>query len=382
MKTHCEAREKKVCHAATSRVARGAPIPTRFAILASLVALASVSLGGCTVLPVSRAPAAESYATRPSPHGAAPFPNWPVPPHEAERLILHARHMLVQETGAGAGTTGAEKVVVSFPDDRLEVGVKWKLMDPSWKLYSDRLDGINNSPRKELAAWTIQRLFLEPEDYVAPFTTAYCAPMAELLTEERRKKGPTLEGSQCQLGVVAVWMKDITLELPVLDPERFNRDYVYAYFLSNLNLFTHLVKHHDGRDGNFLVSKDPARRQAFSIDNGVSFGAGFSGLFYNWFVANWNSIRVPALRAESIDRLRTLKPADVTATLGVVSQLERGDQGVYRNVPPGDNLDPSHGVRIEGKTLQFGLTDDEIEDVWERIQDLIEDVDDGDLPVF
>ena len=120
----------------------------------------------------------------------------------------------------------------------------------------------------------------------------------------------------------------------------------------------------------------------FSIDNGVSFGAGFSGLFYNWFVANWNSIRVPALRAESIDRLRTLKPADLTAALGVVSQLALDDQGIYRNVPPGENLDPSRGVRIEGKTLQFGLTDDEIEDVWERIQDLIEDVDDGDLPVF
>ena len=39
-------------------------------------------------------------------------------------------------------------------------------------------------------------------------------------------------------------------------------------------------------------------------------------------------------------------------------------------------------MRIEGKTLQFGLTDDEIEDVWERIQDLIEDVDDGEIPVF
>ena len=40
------------------------------------------------------------------------------------------------------------------------------------------------------------------------------------------------------------------------------------------------------------------------------------------------------------------------------------------------------GVRLEGKTLQFGLTDDEIEDVWERIEDLIEDVDDGEIPVF
>jgi hypothetical protein len=356
-------------------------MPTRFAILAALVTLASFSLGGCTILPVSRAPAAEGYATRPAPHGATPFPNLPVPPLESERLLLHARLELEQQTGAGSGTTGAQKATLSFPDDGVVMDFKWKLMDASWKPYADRLDGINNSPRKELAAWTIQRLFLEPEDYVSPFTAAYCVPMAKA-SEKNRPKGPTLEGSQCQLGVVAVWMKDITLELPVLDPERFDRDYVYAYFLSNLNLFTYLVKHHDGRDGNFLVSKDPEHRQVFSIDNGVSFGAGFSGLFYNWFVANWNSIRVPAMRAESIDRLRTLKREDVTEVLGVVSQLERDDQGIYWNVPPGENLDPSRGVRIEGKTLQFGLTDDEIEDVWERIQDLIEDVDDGDLPVF
>jgi hypothetical protein len=254
-------------------------------------------------------------------------------------------------------------------------------VDPSWKLVTERYDGINNSPRKELAAWVIQRLFLEPEDYVAPYTTAYCVPLADVV-EEHRDLPATIEGSQCLLGVAALWMNDITLQVPVLDPVRFDRDYVYAYFLANLNLFTYLVKHHDGREGNFLVSKDDARRQVFSIDNGVSFGAGFNGLFYNWFVANWNSIRVPALRKASIDRLRELTEADVTAALGVVSQLERNDEGVYLNVPPGVNLDAGRGVRLEGKTLQFGLTDDEIEGVWERIQDVIEEVDDGEIPVF
>jgi hypothetical protein len=356
-------------------------MPARSSILVTTIVLAMVAPSGCTMLPVSRAPAADGYAERPSPHGADPFPNWPVPPHEGERLLLHARHEVKHISGAGAGTTGAEKVTLSFPDDGIVLDFKWKLVDPSWKLVTQRYDGINNSPRKELAAWVIQRLFLDPEDYVTPFTTAYCVPLADY-HENIGKAEPTVEGSQCMLGVAAVWMKDITLSIPVLDPVRFDRDYVYAYFLANLNLFTYLVKHHDGREGNFLVSKDDARRQVFSIDNGVSFGAGFSRLFYNWFVANWNSIRVPALRKESIDRLRGLAEADVTAALGVVSQLERDDEGVYWNVPPGEDLDPSRGVRIEGKTIQFGLTDDEIEDVWERIQDLIEDVDDGEISVF
>ncbi len=354
---------------------------TRISILVTATVFALVALTGCTVAPVRRAPAAVSYAERPTTRAADPYPNWPVPAHEAERLILHARRELKKQTGAGAGTTGAEKVSLAFPDDDIELDIKWKLVDSSWKGITERYDGINNSPRKELAAWKIQRLFLEPEDYVAPFTTAYCVPLAEA-SEAVRKLGPTVDGSDCQLGVAAVWLKNITLQIPVLDSERFDRDYVYAYFLSNLNLFTYLVKHHDGREGNFLVSKDDARRQVFSIDNGVSFGAGFSGLFYNWFVANWNSIRVPALRKASIDRLRGVTEADVTAALGVVSQLERNDEGIYVNVLPGKNLDPSRGVRIEGRQLQFGLTDDEVEDVWQRIQDLIEDVDTGVLAVF
>lgn len=350
-------------------------------IVVTAAALALAALSGCTMLPVSRAPAEEGYAERPSTQGANPFPNWPVSPDEAERLILHARYERTGETGAGAGTTGAEKVTLSFPDDDVEMSIKWKFVDSGWKLVTQRYDGINNSPRKEIAAWAIQRLFLEPEDYVAPYTVAGCIPLSKA-SERYRDRDPTIPGSQCLLGVVAVWMENITLSLPVLDAERFNRDYVYAYFLSNVNLFTYLVKHHDGRGGNLLVSKDDARRQVFSIDNGVSFGAGFSGLFYNWFVPNWNSIRVPALRKASIDRLRGLTEADITATLGVVSQLELNDEGVYINVAPGENLDPDHGVRIEGKTLQFGLTDDEVEDVWERIEDLIEAVDDGELPVF
>ena len=48
----------------------------------------------------------------------------------------------------------------------------------------------------------------------------------------------------------------------------------------------------------------------------------------------------------------------------------------------------ANGLRVFGiehdelPLVQFGLTDDEIEDVWERIEDLIEDVDEGDIAVF
>ena len=40
------------------------------------------------------------------------------------------------------------------------------------------------------------------------------------------------------------------------------------------------------------------------------------------------------------------------------------------------------GVNVHGMSLQLGLRDDEIEDVWERIEDLFEDIDDRKIRVF
>ena len=115
----------------------------------------------------------------------------------------------------------------------------------------------------------------------------------------------------------------------------------------------------------------------YSIDNGESFGS----FPYNFFVANWDVIRVPALRKESIDRLRRLERGDLDV-LGVVSQLEKDEDGILRPMPPGDNLDPEEGVRITEEIVQFGLTQSEIEAVWTRIQELLADVDRGEIHVF
>jgi hypothetical protein len=68
----------------------------RSSILVTAAALALAALSGCTTAPASRAPAAAAgYAEQPSAQGADPFPNWPVSPDEAERLILHARYVLL-----------------------------------------------------------------------------------------------------------------------------------------------------------------------------------------------------------------------------------------------------------------------------------------------
>jgi hypothetical protein len=331
-------------------------------------------LAACTLMPVTRGPAPGDYPDKESVETGS-FPNWPLPPDRVEDLLLNYERKLEQQSAAGSGTTGAQQVVVLFPATGETLKFKWKLMEGIWKPFYGRLDGVNNSPRKEIAAWKIQELFLDPEDYVVPLSLALAIP---LKTHDGELEKPTLADTRSILGVASVWMNDVTLPDSLLDAERFNRDYTYAYYLANLNLLTYLMKHHDGRPGNFLISKDDARRQVFAIDNGVAFG----GIFYNWFARNWNSIRVPALRKESIDRRRALEEQDLFELLGVVAQLELDEDGLYRNVAPGENLDDDDGVRIEGRILQLGLTEDEIEDVWERIEDLIEDVDEGDIAVF
>lgn len=345
-----------------------------FGIACALVLCGIVS---CTLAPVRRAPPPDGFSETPSPQREARFPNWPVHPERFEDLMLNHARTVVDVTSAGAGTTGALKVTLSFPDQGVTLKLKWKHMPAKWSPLTGWLDGINNSPRKELAAWKIQNLFLDPDDYVVPATVALCVPIEETRRYHLGTE-PMLKGSRCVLGIASLWLDDLALPDPLLDSERFDSDYVYAYFLSNLNLLTYLVKHHDGRPGNFLVSKDDARRQVFAIDNGVAFG----GLFYNWFVANWNSIRVPALRRESIDRLRALTEDDVRRDLEVVAQLELNASRIYRNTEPGPNLNGDKGVRIEGDVLQLGLTNAELRSLWERIQDLITDVDEGTIAVF
>ena len=349
-------------------------------IVPSTVALAVAS---CTLLPASRSQPPEFAAPElASVEGPDSFPNWSVHPNEVEEILgdQSDNDMLMAESKGG--TTGAMVIEIHNRTRDMTVKVKWKSMIPprwvdSLPFAPGMLDGVNNSPRKELAAWQIQQLFLDPTDFVVPTSFALCLPISDA-TKVISNAKPTLAGSECVLGLVSLWLEDVTLPDPLLDDERFRRDPVYAHYLANFNLLTYLIKHHDGRVGNFLVSKDDARRQVFAIDNGVAFG----GIWYNWFVSNWSDLRVPALRKESIDRLRKLTEQDLHDALGVVSEGRLNEHGYFVAVEPGPNIDKDRGVRYEDGRLQFGLTEDEIEEVWERIEDLIEDVDEGDIEVF
>jgi hypothetical protein len=197
----------------------------------------------------------------------------------------------------------------------------------------------------------------------------------ELIQDKSRR--PTVKGTDCLLIVLSVWLENVTVPDKFYDEQRFRTDARYAYHMANFNILAILVDHRDGRKGNFLVSKNDADRRVYAVDNGISFGS----WIWNYFVDNWEDMHVPAVPKTTVDRLRRLTDRDYEK-LGVVVEMRLDDKGIFRQVPPGPNLNPRRGARLGNGVIQFGLTKGEIDEVRDNVEDLLEDVDDGELAVF
>lgn len=296
-----------------------------------------------------------------------PFYNWPGPPEELEQRLTRDEFEARKVEGAGGGVTGAQKATLYFPADDVELKVKWKIVPQD-------LDGWNNSPRKEVAAYHIQKWFLDQEDYVVPTTTLHCRPMR--LMRDRSVK-PTVKGTNCVLFALAVWLENVTVPDELYDEDRFRTDRRYAYHMANFNTLAVLIDHRDGRKGNFLVSTDEKDRRVYTVDNGISFDT----WVWNYFVANWETLRVPAIPKTTVDRLRRLTDEDYEK-LGVIVEMRLDDNGVFQQVPSGPPLNPRQGARLGEGIVQFGLKKKEIDDVRKHVDDLLEAVDKGEIGVF
>ena len=356
------------CRASAGRVFRG---------VASAGVALLLGLSACKNIPENTGMPLQ-FETAERPAESSNYPNWPYPPGEIERelprLLEVGADKPVSSERTAQGISGALSIELLF----FEGTAKERVVRFKWKeLPNKTLDEINNSPRRQLAAYEFQKLFLDPEDYVVPTSGIVCIPLEKFEEGTGRTGRPTMPDADCVFGLLQLWLVNVTPSEDYYEEARFVSEPTYAYYLANFNLYTYLADFGDAKEGNFLISKEPDRRQIYSVDNDIAFEA----FVRNPFLGDWTKIFVAALRRDSIERLRRVRREDLDA-LGVVAQFERDENGIFKQVPRGDNLFPNKGVRISGDTVQLGLNTNEINKVWQRMQDLFARIDAGEIKLF
>jgi hypothetical protein len=291
-------------------------------------------------------------------------------PGRADAMLRTGRFDILQVRKPKSGTSGARILLLGYPDDHLVIKVKWKTSAKGGHAF-------DNDPRREIAAYKAQSLFLTPEEFVVPPTVGRCIATATI-HEKLPDAVETFVGAPCVFGVLAYWLTNVSAD-HVFDASRFDSDPAYRQSVANMNLLTYLIDHRDTRPSNFLVSTDKTHPRTFAVDNGLAF-SGFRNPISSFTKTNWAKIIVPALPRKQLDRLRKLTRRDLDALL-TVSQYSVTSHGMVE-VPATAAFSESSGVRREGDVIQFGLTRKEVDGVATRLKALLEKVDSGKITVF
>ena len=236
-----------------------------------------------------------------------------------------------------------------------------------------------NEPRKELAAYAVQKLFLDDEELVVPPTAPHCFPL-----DEYRRFDPeataTFDGMDCVFGFASFWLESAQSVssarehhlLPegsgIWDAQLFARDAVYRSSVGNANLLTYVINHGDAHNEQFLIEHTPRGLRTYVVDNSIAFLSMKNPMVM--FREDWSHIQVSHLPRRAIDRLARLTKDDF-AKLGTVNVLERKERQL--RAAPRAPLPESDGSAMSwnGTRLRIGLTTLEIAQVETRVRDLL-----------
>lgn len=290
-----------------------------------------------------------------------------LPVDSIERLLTEAPFEIVDLRGSRAEGDRTSRATLTFPDGTLLLA-KWAPAPPGGETF-------NNVPRFEVAAYELQKLFLDPEDFVVPPTVIRAFPLEFVDSVDERNARPTVYDTESTLVVLQYWLFSVTPD-DFWDEDRFAADTAYARHFGNFNILTYLVRHNDENVGNFLVSRDSTNPRVFSVDNGVTFSSEESDRGYRW-----RNLRIERLPAAAIDRLRSLTEEDLTRRLETLAQFRIREDGQLERMEPTENLSENRGVRREDAYVQLGLTSREIREVWRRVDGLLDDVANGDYQI-
>jgi hypothetical protein len=291
---------------------------------------------------------------------------------EVEQLLSEPAELL-GAADTPSGMQGAKVLTL-----RSEWRGKSVVFRAKWRPQST--EDIVNEPRKELAAYAVQKLFLGDEEQVVPPTVPHCFPLAEYRRFDP-EAAPSFPGIDCVLGFASYWLESAETVsaarkhglLPegsgIWDAKLFARDPVYRSSVAHANLLTYLINHGDAHPEQFLIERTPRGLRTYVVDNSIAFLSVKNPMLL--LREDWSHIQVPRLPRRAVDRLSKLTHEDFVR-LGTLVELERiGRQ--LRHVS-GTALLPSDGSTMSwnGSHLRIGLTTAEIALVESRVRDLLE----------
>jgi hypothetical protein len=249
-----------------------------------------------------------------------------------------------------------------------------------WRAQST--NGLINEPRKELAAYAVQRLFLDDDELVAPPTVAHCFPLSDYRRFAPDEKA-SFQHVDCVLGFASYWLERVkTVESAedadwiekdtgILDEELFEEDALYRASVANANLLTFLINHGDAHGKQFMLEQTPRGFRTYIVDNSIAFLSIKNPMLL--LREDWSKLQVPALSARAIARLGELSERDL-AGLGTIAELElRGRQltSAPGTTPERQRETDGSAMSWNGARLRIGLTRGEIDLVSSRIRELL-----------
>jgi hypothetical protein len=312
--------------------------------------------------------AAAALATA-TPGALAQDSNIALPVPELERMLAYDPLVIVSAEISRPKAKGdiTLKAEVSF-GDRPPIRIKLRKAEPG-------AESFNNVPRYDLAAYELQKLFLDPPEYVVPPTSLRFVPLAEFAKYSPQVKR-TFNGADEVLCVLQYWLQDVKVIADVYLPTLLATDSAYARYVGEMNVLTFLIEHGDSNLGNFLISRAEVGPRVFSVDNGVAFASGESDRG-----RLWADMRVDRLPADTVERLRRITLQALHERLDVVAQWKL-EEGRFVAAPHGPALSTSRGVRRDGDVVQMGLSRVEVDRLWTRLRRLLEMVDDGRVKTY
>jgi hypothetical protein len=303
---------------------------------------------------------------------------------EVEAWLARADLEILGAAATPSGIQGARVLTLRAP------GALPVVFRAKWRVHSTTT--TRNSPRRELGAYAVQKIFLQPHEYVVPPAAPHCFALAPYRAVVDRQARPTFRDTDCVYGILSYWVEDVQSlrdaekagwfegeEEHALDRKLFEKNRVYRDSIAAVNLLAYAIDHADSHAKNFVITRDQAAPFVYSVDNSLSLGAPRNKKLAPEH--DWSRLRVPALPRSMIERLRGADVPGNLLRLRVVAELAR--RGPLLVVVPRGEAGPNRtGMGWAGDHLRIGLTEAEIAGVRTRIEGLLGRVDRGELRLY